>query len=84
MEDQKFWKLFDIMILIINLGMSIDFAIVISSCWLRELYFEKVLRTLVTSSLIDAKFMTCYESFDHGTWLQNSMTRLLLVAGKDH
>lgn len=44
-------------------------AIVISSCWLKELYFGSVLQSLVASSTINAEFITCYKASDHGTWL---------------
>ena len=43
--------------------------------------WKSVKQPIVASSTMVAKFVACYEASNHGIWLQNFVTRLLILDG---
>ena len=43
--------------------------------------WRSVKQTLIASSTMVAKFIACYEAFNHGIWLRNFVTGLRVVKG---
>ena len=45
------------------------------------IYWRSTKQTVVTSSIMEADFLPCFEESNHGIWLLNFVTRLCILGG---